>query len=42
MPSSGDCEVAVERALLETEALQFDSEMAAPVEMMDANWHRST
>ncbi len=41
MPSSGDCEVVVERVLLETEALQFDTEMAAPVEMMDANWHRS-
>src|SRR5580658_8975093 len=30
-PSSGDCEVAAERALLETEATQFDAEMAAPV-----------
>ncbi len=41
MPSSGDCEVAVERALLETEAHQFDSEMAAPVIMKDAKRHRS-
>jgi hypothetical protein len=41
MPSSGDCEVAVERALLETEAHQFDTEMAAPVIRKDAKWHRS-
>lgn len=41
MPSSGDCEVAVERVLLETEAHQFDTEMAAPVIMKDANRHRS-
>lgn len=41
MPSSGDCEVAVERAVLETEAHQFDTEMAAPVIMKDAKRHRS-
>ena len=41
MPSSGDCEVAVERALLETEARQFDTEMAAPVIRKDAKRHRS-
>jgi hypothetical protein len=41
MPSSGDCEVAVERVLLETEAHQFDAETAAPVIMKDANRHRS-
>lgn len=41
MPSSGDCEVAVERAVLETEAHQFDAEMAAPVIRKDAKWHRS-
>ena len=41
MPSSGDCEVTVERPLLETEARQFDTEMAAPVSMKDANRHRS-
>jgi hypothetical protein len=41
MPSSGDCEVAVERPLLETGARQFDTEMAAPVILKDANRHRS-
>ena len=41
MPSSGDCEVAAERALLETAAHQFDTEMAAPVFIKDANRHRS-
>lgn len=41
MPSSGDCEVAVERAVLETEAHQFETEMAAPVIMKDAKRHRS-
>jgi hypothetical protein len=41
MPSSGDCEVTVERPLLETEMRQFDCEMAAPVIMKDANRHRS-
>jgi len=40
-PSSGDCEVAAERALLETEVAEFGSEMAAPVEIEDPNWHRS-
>ena len=30
-PSSGDCEVAAERAFPETEATQFGTEMAAPV-----------
>lgn len=29
-PSSGDCEVAAERRLPETETLQFDTEIAAP------------
>jgi hypothetical protein len=41
MPSSGDCVLAVERALLETEVHQFDTEMAAPVIMKNANRHRS-
>jgi hypothetical protein len=41
MPSSGDCELAVERPLLETEARQFDTEMAAPVIRKDAKRHRS-
>jgi len=41
MPSSGDCEVAVERALLGTAAHQFDTEMAAPVIIKDAKRHRS-
>jgi hypothetical protein len=41
MPSSGDCEGAVERAFLEAEAHQFDTEMAAPVIMKDAKRHRS-
>ena len=41
MPSSGDCEVAVERAVLETDTHQFDTEMAAPVIMKDAKRHRS-
>jgi hypothetical protein len=39
---SGDCEVAAERGLAATEAVQFDSEMAAPVlRNVDPNWHRS-
>ena len=39
---SGDCEVAAERGLAATEAVQFDSEMAGPVlRNVDPNWHRS-
>lgn len=41
MPSSGDCEFAVERPLRNGEACQFDCEMAAPVLIENANWHRS-
>jgi len=39
--SSGDCGDGDERTLLATEAVQFGSEMAAPLEIEDANWHRS-
>jgi len=32
---------ARKRTLLAREAVQFGSEMAAPVDIKDANWHRS-
>ena len=38
-PSSGDCEVAAERALQSKDG-QFDAEMG-PFQMEDTNWHRS-
>src|ERR1700719_887982 len=41
MPSSGDCEVAVERVLLNTEPHQLHAEIAARVIMKDAKRHRS-
>jgi hypothetical protein len=39
-PSSGDCAVVAERAS-GNRGLQFDSEIAAPVEIENPNWHRS-
>ena len=39
--SSGDCATDQERRLLATEVVQFDSEMAAPVEIEDTSRHRS-
>ena len=40
-PSSGDCEVAAERSESWNRDVQFGTEMAAPVEIEDTNWHRS-